>query len=68
MLLKDFDDIDKNLANAENVFKNIEDYKEIENSFDFLSVEQKELLKEFFNSSFRFDSSSEIKERFISIS
>jgi hypothetical protein len=67
MLLKDFDDIDKNLANAENVFKNIEDYKEIENSFDFLSVEQKELLKEFFNSSFRFDSSSEIKERFINV-
>ena len=65
MLLKDFDDIDKNLANAENVFKNIEDYKEIENSFDFLSVEQKGLLKEFFNSSFRFDSSSEIKERFL---
>lgn len=67
MLLKDFDDIDKNLANAENVFKNIEDYKEIENSFDFLSVEQKELLKDFFNSSFRFDSSSEIKERFINV-
>ena len=34
---------------------------------DFLSVEQKELLKEFFNSSFRFDSSSEIKERFINV-
>lgn len=67
MLLKDFDDIDKNLANAENVFKNIEDYKEIENSFDFLSLEQKELLKEFFYSSFRFDSSSEIKERFINV-
>ncbi len=67
MLLKDFDDIDKNLANAENVFKNIEDYKEIENSFDFLSSEQKNLLKEFFNSSFGFETSSEIKERFINV-
>lgn len=67
MLLKDFDDIDKNLAKAENVFKHIEEYKEIETGFDFLNKEQKNLLKEFFDSSFRFDTPSEIKDRFISI-
>lgn len=67
MLLKDFDDIDKNLANAEHVFKHIEDYKDIENGFDFLTFEQKSLLQKFFTSSFNFDSPTQIKDNFINV-
>ncbi|MFA6199971.1 MAG: PD-(D/E)XK nuclease family protein [Bacteroidales bacterium] len=66
MLLKDFDDIDKNLACAENIFKTIEDYKELDNKFDFLTQEQKELLNGFFEGCFK-DKPSEIKSHFVSV-
>ena len=40
MLLNDFDDIDKYMANARMLFSNVTDLREIENHFDFLSDEQ----------------------------
>lgn len=40
MLLNDFDDIDKYMANARMLFSNVTDLREIENDFDFLSDEQ----------------------------
>ena len=67
MLLRDFDDIDKHLANAKHIFKHIEDYKEIDNNFDFLTQEQKELLSNFFETNFNNHTNSEIQKRFISI-
>lgn len=48
IILHDFDDIDKNLANASQLFQNIEDYQAIEAQFDFLSDEQKRILSDFF--------------------
>ena len=48
IILHDFDDIDKNLANASRLFQNIEDYQAIEAQFDFLSDEQKRILSDFF--------------------
>ena len=39
MLLNDFDDIDKYMANARMLFSNVTDLREIENDFDFLSDE-----------------------------
>lgn len=67
MLLKDFDDIDKHLASADHIFNTIEDYRELEDKFDYLTQEQKEVLNSFFEGCFRNDVSSEIKNRFISI-
>ncbi|MFA7082704.1 MAG: PD-(D/E)XK nuclease family protein [Bacteroidales bacterium] len=66
-LLRDFDDIDKNLASAEQVFTTIESYKELENRFEFLTDEQKSLLNGFFEGCFKLDATSTIKERFISV-
>lgn len=48
IILHDFDDIDKNLADAQQLFQNIEDYQVIETQFDFLTDEQKRILSDFF--------------------
>ncbi len=64
IILSDFDDIDKNLADAKQVFRLIEDYKEIENAFDYLTQEQKELLESFFTI---FEETSDLKKNFIRI-
>jgi hypothetical protein len=47
ILLADFDDIDKYLLNADDLFTNISDLKELENQFDYLSEEQKRAIDEF---------------------
>lgn len=64
IILSDFDDIDKNLVDAEKLFKLIEDNKKFEEVIDFLNDEQKELLSEFFNI---FTEHSDLKENFIKI-
>jgi len=50
VLLADFDDIDKYLVNAADLFKNISSLKDIEHQFDYLSEEQKKLLVQFWGS------------------
>ena len=47
ILLADFDDIDKYLLNADDLFRNISDLKELENQFDYLTEEQKRAIDEF---------------------
>ncbi|MCQ2607262.1 MAG: PD-(D/E)XK nuclease family protein [Bacteroidales bacterium] len=47
MLLSDFDDIDKYLINAKDIFSNIADYKDINSVFDYLSEEQINIIKRF---------------------
>ncbi|HZL10549.1 MAG TPA: PD-(D/E)XK nuclease family protein [Prolixibacteraceae bacterium] len=47
ILLADFDDIDKYLLNADDLFTNLSDIKELENQFDYLSEEQKKAIDEF---------------------
>lgn len=47
MLLGDFDDIDKYLANAKDIFSNLIDLKELELSFPYLTDEQIETVKSF---------------------
>lgn len=47
MLLNDFDDIDKYLINATQLFQNIYDLKKIEDNFDYLTEEQKTILRRF---------------------
>ena len=45
MLLRDFDEIDKYLVSAEQLFKDLSHQKELDSSFDFLTEEQQEFLK-----------------------
>lgn len=64
LLLADFDDIDKNMADASNVFKNIKDLHELDD-ISYLTDEQKEILHKFF-SNFTTDNKSELKNVFFS--
>lgn len=65
LLLADFDDIDKNMADASNVFKNIKDLHELDD-ISYLTDEQKEILHKFF-SNFTTDNKSELKKRFLQL-
>ncbi len=62
IILSDFDDIDKHIAPAEKIFRNVYDLQSI--STDYLSPEQKEALRSFF-SNFNPDGNSHIKEQFL---
>lgn len=50
LLLNDFDDIDKYMANARMLFTNVTDLREIENDFDFLSEQQIAAIRTFWSS------------------
>jgi hypothetical protein len=50
MLLRDFSDIDKNLVNAEELFRLIDDLKEIDKQFQYLLPEQIEVIQQFWSS------------------
>lgn len=50
MLLNDFDDIDKYLANARQLFTNVTDLREIENDFSYLTDEQIAAIRTFWSS------------------
>ncbi|MCH5327737.1 MAG: PD-(D/E)XK nuclease family protein [Coprobacter sp.] len=47
MLLNDFDDVDKYVADPEQLFKNIQDLKEIDEVFDYLTPNQLEAIRQF---------------------
>ena len=63
LLLSDFDDIDKNMADAGKVFANLKDIHELD-GVAYLSPEQIEAIKTFF-SNFTEDHDSELKRRFL---
>src|SRR5574344_208179 len=63
LLLADFDDIDKNMADAEKVFANIRDIHELDD-ISYLDENQKFTLKRFF-SNFNEDQNTKLKEKFI---
>ncbi len=65
LLLADFDDIDKNMADADNIFCNLKDIHELDD-ISYLDDEQKEMLKRFF-ANFSDDIESELKKRFLSL-
>ena len=66
LLISDFDDVDKNLVNADRLFTNLKDLKEMADNFDFLDEEQKEALQLFFHN-FSPDKRTQLKDKFISI-
>jgi hypothetical protein len=47
MLLRDFDEIDKYLVNAPQLFKDLSRIKELDETFDYLTEEQRSFLQEF---------------------
>ena len=65
LLLSDFDDIDKNMANADHVFANLRDIHELDD-ISYLSDSQREALKRFF-SNFTDDHDTLLKQRFLKL-
>lgn len=65
LMLADFDDIDKNMADPEKVFANLKDIHEFDD-ISYLSDSQKDMLKRFF-SNFSEDQNSEIKRKFLTL-
>ena len=65
LLLSDFDDIDKNMADASKVFKNVRDIHELDD-ISYLDEEQKRILQKFF-SNFKEDDETELKKRFLNL-
>ena len=63
LLLSDFDDIDKNMADADHVFANLRDIHELDD-ISYLTEEQRDMIRRFF-SNFSEDHNTELKERFL---
>lgn len=66
LLIKDFDDIDKNLADKDKIFSNLADLRRIGNTASSLDEEQVQAIEQFF-SNFKPDEESELKKRFLQI-
>lgn len=64
IMLNDFSEIDKNLAEPADVFRLIEDLKDIDTLFDYLSPEQIEILKTFWTN-INIESHTNEKARFL---
>lgn len=66
MLIADFDDVDKNMADTHALFSNLKDLNELMDNYDFLEEGQKEALSQFFHN-FSINQVTELKQRFISM-
>lgn len=66
VMLQDFDDIDKYLVHAEDLLRNVSDFKAIQDSFEYLSGNQRAAIEQFL-SHFRDGKESEIKTRFVQL-
>lgn len=66
MLISDFDDADKNMADTKALFSNLKDLNKLTGEYDFLEEGQKEALSQFFRN-FSIELVTELKRRFISL-
>lgn len=66
LLINDFDDLDKNIVDANRLFSNLQDLKDFSDDPSFLSTEQEEALHQFFLN-FSLERHTELKERFRSL-
>ncbi len=66
MLIADFDDADKNMADTKALFSNLKDLNALMDDYDFLEEGQKEALSQFFRN-FSIDRVTELKQRYISL-
>ena len=67
LMISDFDDIDKNCVEADRLFVNLADIKNMESRFEYLSPEQRELLARFFSGLTDATKQTELKRRFIEL-
>lgn len=75
LMLSDFDDVDKNLADADKVFRNVADLAEIEKDLSYLDPEKQAILRKFFANFAHAttaqaaddDGNSELKKRFLNL-
>lgn len=66
LLISDFDDVDKNMVDASQLFSNLQALKGIMDDYDFIEPEQEEAIRQFFRN-FSIDKRTVLKERFISL-
>lgn len=66
LLISDFDDVDKNLVDADRLFTNLQELKGIMNDFDFIDEEQEKAIQQFFQN-FSIEQRTALKEKFISL-
>ncbi|HZK60930.1 MAG TPA: PD-(D/E)XK nuclease family protein, partial [Anaerovoracaceae bacterium] len=66
MILNDFDDVDKHMADASLIFRNVHDIREIDQKFGGLTEEQVEIIKRFWTN-FNADKPTNEKTGFINI-
>jgi len=64
ILLSDFDDVDKNLADAKQLFRNIREQAQYTDTLEHLTEEQVDSIRLFFKN-FNPDRKTELKERFL---
>ncbi|MBQ8500997.1 MAG: PD-(D/E)XK nuclease family protein [Bacteroides sp.] len=66
LLISDFDDLDKNLVNADQLFSNLSDLRKMSEGAEFLDEDQVAAIRQFFHN-FSPDKRTELKERFLSL-
>lgn len=66
LLISDFDDVDKNLVDADNLFSNLQALKNLMDDYEFLDKEQEEAIQQFFQN-FSIERRTELKDKFISL-
>lgn len=66
LLISDFDDVDKNLVDADKLFSNLQALKNLMDDYEFLDKEQEEAIQQFFQN-FSIERRTELKNKFISL-
>ena len=66
LLISDFDDVDKNMVDADKLFSNLQDLKNLMDDYEFLDEEQEEAIRQFIQN-FSIERRTELKEKFISL-
>lgn len=64
LLISDFDDADKNMADTHSLFSNLQDLKNLMNDLTYMDKEQEEAIQQFFHN-FSIERRTALKERFI---
>lgn len=66
LLISDFDDVDKNLVDADKLFSNLQALRNLMDDYEFLDQEQEEAIQQFFQN-FSIERRTELKEKFVSL-
>lgn len=66
MLVADFDDLDKNMVDADQLFQNLKDLRQMMDDHSYLTEEQEKALRTFFQN-FSIDKKTELKENFLNL-